>query len=94
MPKCVRILEDVLKLGIRRIYPEEQYLIVKIVQDNSAVYTSRLVQAFNANPDIQQIPWPAKCPDLNLIENVSAQMKLSWMIGQLRTKEALRNYVH
>jgi len=52
----VEILEEVLKLGIRRIFPEEQFPIVKIAQDNSAVHTSKLVQVwFDANPDIQQI---------------------------------------
>jgi len=51
----VEILEEVLKPGIRRIFPE-QFPIVKIVQDNSVVHTSRLVQAwFDANRDIQQI---------------------------------------
>jgi len=91
----VEILEEVLKPGIRRIFPEEQFPIVKIVQDNSAVHTSRLVQAwFDANPDIQQIRWPPKSPDLNPIENVWAQMKLSWTAGQLRTREALREHVH
>jgi len=52
----VEILIEVLKSGIRRIFPEEQFPIVKIVQDNSAVHTLRLVQAwFDTNPDIQQI---------------------------------------
>ena len=63
------------------------------MHDNSAVHTSRLVQTwFDANPDIQQIPWPAKSLDLNPIENVWAHMKSSWISGQLRTKEALRNH--
>jgi len=34
----VEILVEVLKPGIRRIFPEEQFPIVKIVQDNSAVH--------------------------------------------------------
>lgn len=52
----VIILKEMLKLSIRCIFPEEQFPIVKIVQNNSAILTSRLVQAwFDANPDIQQI---------------------------------------
>ena len=42
----VEILQETLKPSIRRIYPEEQYPVVKIVQDNIAVHTSRLVQAW------------------------------------------------
>lgn len=39
----VAILEEILKPCIRRIYPEEQFPTVKIVQDNSAVHTSSTV---------------------------------------------------
>lgn len=50
----VKILEKVLKSSIRQVFPEEQYPVVKIVQDNSAAHTSTLVKAwFEVNPDIQ-----------------------------------------
>lgn len=41
----VEILEEILKPAIRRIFPEDQYSIVKIAQDNSTVHISRLMQA-------------------------------------------------
>lgn len=48
----VEILKETLKPSARQIYPEEQYPIIKIAQDNSAVHTSRMVQLwFQANPN-------------------------------------------
>ncbi|EFN63808.1 hypothetical protein EAG_12176, partial [Camponotus floridanus] len=43
--------------------------------DNSAVHTSLETQTwFRNHPEIQLVNWPARSPDLNLIENVWAQM--------------------
>lgn len=61
---------------IRRVYHKEQYLIVTIFHDNSAVHIIRLVQAwFEVNPYFQQIAWLAKSPDFNPIENIWGRMK-------------------
>lgn len=43
-------------------------------QDNAAVHTSRLVQSYFNENNISVLPWPARSPDLNIIENCWAQL--------------------
>ena len=38
-------------------------------QDNAPVHTSRLVQSYFNENNISILPWPARTPDLNIIEN-------------------------
>ena len=45
-------------------------------QDNSSVYRSQDIQNwFRGQPDIEQIIWPPKSPDLNVVENMWAKLK-------------------
>ena len=89
----IRILEDVFLPSVRAIYPVEDMPVIRLVQDNSGVHTSRETQQwFRNHPEIQLINWPARSPDLNLIENVWAQMVRRWEPRRERTVAALVNH--
>lgn len=73
----VDVLENILLPSVRLLYPDGP---ITLVQDNSSVHTSRLVRDwFSNNPEINSLPWPAKSPDLNPIENLWARMIHKWL---------------
>ena len=47
---------------------EEPYLIFQ--QDNAHAHTARLTTNFLDNQPFQRLPWPARSPDLNIIEQM------------------------
>ena len=39
-------------------------------QDNAPIHTARLTRSWLTSKQIRTLPWPARSPDLNIIENV------------------------
>lgn len=86
----IHVLEDNFLPSVRAIYSAEDMPFTRLVQDNSGVHNSRETQTwFRNHPEIQLIDWPACSPDLNLIENVWAQIVQRWEPRRERTVAAI-----
>lgn len=63
------------------------------VHDKSPIHTARAVQTWLQEHDVHAIPWPAKAPDLNPIENVWAEMERRTADRRPQTADELWNLV-
>lgn len=87
----IQILSDVILPYIAEIFPGIPY--VNFIQDNSGVHRARAVQNWlAAQPNLRTLNWPAKSPDMNLIENLWGIIVQNWE-PQIQTREALAQYV-
>jgi transposase len=68
----VALLSEVLLPFVEMHFPTQR---VRFLHDNSPIHTARIVRDwFTAHPWIDPLPWPAKSPVSNPIENVWADM--------------------
>lgn len=65
------------------------------MQDNAPIHKAQVVQIFFRDNNINVFPWPAKSPDLNIIEHVWAKMSKAIYRPHYRagTKEELKDHV-
>lgn len=89
----VSMLEESMLPSLRIVYPQREMPNVSFVQDNCRIHTARVTDAwFREHPEITVIPWPAKSPDLNPIENIWGLMVQRWdNRNERRTEDLLRH---
>lgn len=64
------VLEDALLPQANELYQDWW----TFVQDNASVHNSEYTRAWLDSNDVHVLPWPARSPDLNIIENVWGAM--------------------
>lgn len=80
---------------MRNVYPQEDVSNIHFVHDNCPTHKARVTKTwFRQHPDVTEITWPSKSPDLNPIENIWGIMVQMWVNGQERTKQALEEHCH
>lgn len=92
----VDLLDGSVLPTLQLYYPQEDVAPINFVQDNATIHTARIVRNwFNNNrANLNVIPWPAKCADLNPVENLWGLMVQKWSNRNERTREALIDHCH
>lgn len=91
----IEILEEVMIPSVRAVYPVEVVPIIRVVEDNSAVHRARIVRDwYDDHPEVERFNWPAKSPDLNVIENFWSKMGEGWTPVARERREGLCRRVH
>jgi len=88
----IRILSNVMIPYVAETFPEVPF--VNFVQDNSGVHRARVVQEWlAAQPNLRTLNWPAKSPDMNVIENLWGIMVQEWNPQVPRNRELLAQHI-
>ena len=86
-PEYVEILEDVVLPSVNRLFGEDE--VLNVIEDNSTVHRSDVVNDWYAeHPRFNRLKLPPKSPDINVIENVWAEMVRTWrpQIGETQAQ--------
>jgi hypothetical protein len=86
------ILRDHHIPGARRIFGIRQPWF--FAHDNDRKHTSQLVRSFLAGARVRVLPWPAKSPDLNPVENVWSHLTQKVHDESPRTVDELEAAIH
>ena len=52
-------------------FPKNNFILQ---QDNCPVHNAQIIKEYFATNNVKTMVWPAKCPDVNIIENVWGMM--------------------
>lgn len=87
----VSVLNDIMLPTVRNVYPIGECSELNFVQDNCPIHRASIVKEwFSKHSDIKVIPWPARSPDLNPIENIWGLMVQRWEARDERCPEQLK----
>ena len=88
----VDVLEECLKPSVELL--QNQVQDWKYQQDGATSHTAKTVKAYFAENDIDVMPWPARSPDLNPIENIWSYIDKKMSNYQITSLEHLRECLH
>lgn len=91
----VKLLQDVLLPSVREVYSEDDMPTIRLALDDSSVHGSEAVRKwFASHTEIEVLRWPAKSPDLNIMDNVWACMVKNWRLTEVaRNRDTLVSHV-
>ena len=81
----IDILRDKLLQNLNKLLPQAGFF----QQDNAPIHSSKQTRAFLLQNHIQVMDWPALSPDMNPLENVSAEISKKLDLEKINNSDHL-----